>query len=564
MPRFAAYFAIRIIMEFEKPNNRTVTVLRRNFERLQRHSELLEMYKIKCGHLLDEIKYQQEIIARLTAVTDSDEEEKRIILGEKFDRVINEIGLLETEQVRQTDSRFDKNMSTEDEFQLMAATVRDEHIMNLTLDENVAYIANNFTNRRTDPICPTCYTRMKAVDPRHVDMLTYSEGKLALQEDIYYAFVCESCGYKVSHQYDSIVRKKPVVDDPFVTAEFISVLLKRKYDENISFLTQSIMYQSYDVNISYYALSLWASQAIDKWFIPLYRVMCREIVKSDILYCDNVCLRNYDLRLFPYSGDNRYLWVYHTDTAAKTPMVLYSFCDSSESRHSSAFLRGFSGTVVADKFSSYKPSDGGISIAGSWSMVKMLFVEANDLLVPGVQSEVPSFRAIKCCNKLYQIEAGIDEFAPDIRTEVRKRNSIPVINELEKLIADTDILEKDKTLRSEFAQACVYFLQHEEEFTRYTEDGRLKIDNTCAKEKLLPFVGMKGRKLVCLGSSLEREAAIYSIIESAKLCGLEADRYLCFCMKNMSNPAPGIKISDMFPWNAPGECREEFSDNSDV
>ena len=104
MPRFAAYFVIWIIMEFEKPNSRTVTVLRRNFERLQRHSELLEIYKIKCGHLLDEIKYQQEIIARLTAVTDSDEEEKRILLGETFDRIINEIGLLETEQVRQTDS----------------------------------------------------------------------------------------------------------------------------------------------------------------------------------------------------------------------------------------------------------------------------------------------------------------------------------------------------------------------------------------------------------------------------------------------------------------------------
>lgn len=551
-------------MKFEKPTSRTLTVLRRNYERLQRRSDLLEMYKIKCGNLLDEIKYQQGIITKLYAITDSDEEEKRILLGEKFDRIINEIELLETEEVKKTDSRFDKNMTSEDEFCLIAESIREEYVSGVNTSENVAYIANDFTNWRTDPICPDCFIRMKAVCPKHRSVLTYSDGKIVLQDNIFYSFECETCHKKVPHQFDSLVRKNSVLDDDFVSADFISMILKRKYEQNMSFLTQSIMYNSFGIDISYYTLSRWASEAVDRWLIPIYDAMHREITKSDILYCDNVCLRYFDLKMFPYADQKDFLWVYQTPSSAATPMVLYDFTVGNDSECSSAFLKNFRGTIVADKYESYKSFDNNVTVSGSWSMVKMLFSEANDVIAPSVQSEMPSFRIIKCCNKLYQVEGSIEEFDADIKLEVRKRNSLPVIEEIGQIIADSCVFEKDRNMKSEFALACSYFMEHKNELKEFVNDGRLKIDNTCAKEKLLPFVGLKGRKLVCLSGSLKREAAIYSLVESAKLCGLEVDRYLCFCLKNMSNPVPGKDISFLFPWNAPGECKEEFADDSDV
>lgn len=547
-------------MEVEKPNSPTMTVLRRNYKRLERHSQLLEMYRTKCGNLLEDIKEKDALISKLSAILDSEEERKRLILGEKFDKIMNEIELLETEQVRLTDSEYVADLDTKEEFELLAATVRDEHIMNCYSDDNVAYVCNKMTDKRWDPICPNCLVRTKAYDPITRTLLVYQENRISIQDDVFYAFKCETCGYTKPNLFYSILRKNPVISDSFVTAEFLSMIIDRKYNRDISFLTQSIMYRSFGVDISYYTLAKWAKEAIDKWLVPIYDALCREIQKSQILYCDNVILRQYDLKAFPDRDGTKYLWVYQTDEKCKKPMVLYEICNSNESCHSAAFLSNFKGTVVCDKFSSYNKLRRSVKIAGSWASLEMMLNEANDYLPSTVKEDAPSGKCLKHIQNLYRIEESVKDFDNDIREEVRKRNSVPLIEEILTTLGkvENDIEESRKN-KGPLPDSAVYLFDHKEELMRFVSDGSITIDNVCAKTSLLSFIGLFGRKLVPTGDDFKRVQAVYSLVESARLCGLEVDRYLCYCLINMSNPINEKGISALFPWNAPGECREEFS-----
>jgi transposase len=81
--------------------------------------------------------------------------------------------------------------------------------------------------------------------------------------------------------------------------------------------------------------------------------------------------------------------------------------------------------------------------------------------------------------------------------------------------------------RSDIAGAIRYALSRWQALTRYQDDGTLAIDNNAAERAIRPLV--LGRKnWLFAGSDVggERSAAIYSLIETAKLNGLDPEAYL--------------------------------------
>jgi hypothetical protein len=75
--------------------------------------------------------------------------------------------------------------------------------------------------------------------------------------------------------------------------------------------------------------------------------------------------------------------------------------------------------------------------------------------------------------------------------------------------------------------------------TRYCEDGRLEIDNLIA-ERALRGVAVGRRNWLFAGSKAggERAAAIYSIIETCKLNGVEPFAYISGVMQKIAEGWP--------------------------
>src|SRR3546814_3940801 len=96
----------------------------------------------------------------------------------------------------------------------------------------------------------------------------------------------------------------------------------------------------------------------------------------------------------------------------------------------------------------------------------------------------------------------------------------------------SDVCSSDLTLpklsgRSDLAAAMRYALARRENLLRYLDDGCLAIDNNPA-ERALRGIALGRKNYLFAGSDAggERAAAIYSLIETARLNGLDPQAYL--------------------------------------
>jgi transposase len=103
--------------------------------------------------------------------------------------------------------------------------------------------------------------------------------------------------------------------------------------------------------------------------------------------------------------------------------------------------------------------------------------------------------------------------------------------------------------KSELAKAIRYALSNWVALTRYCEDGRLEIDNNAA-ERALRAVALGRKNYLFAGADCggERAAAIYSLIGTAKLNGIDPEGYLRYVLTNIAEH-PINRIDELLPWN---------------
>ena len=84
---------------------------------------------------------------------------------------------------------------------------------------------------------------------------------------------------------------------------------------------------------------------------------------------------------------------------------------------------------------------------------------------------------------------------------------------------------------------------------RYCADGHLEIDNNAA-ERALRCVALGRKNFLFAGSNAggERAAAMYSLIGSAKLNGIDPEAYLSYVLARIPDH-PINRIEELLPWN---------------
>ncbi len=147
---------------------------------------------------------------------------------------------------------------------------------------------------------------------------------------------------------------------------------------------------------------------------------------------------------------------------------------------------------------------------------------------------------------LYAIESDLKGQPADQRSTVRQSRAGPLLDDFKQWLQQT---ERTLSKKAELAKAIRYALTRWPALTRYVGDGTIEIDNSAA-ERALRTVAMTRKNFLFLGSDAggERAAAVYSLIGTARLNGLDPEAYLRHVIQRMTDQ-PDVKLDDLLPWN---------------
>jgi hypothetical protein len=104
--------------------------------------------------------------------------------------------------------------------------------------------------------------------------------------------------------------------------------------------------------------------------------------------------------------------------------------------------------------------------------------------------------------------------------------------------------------------AVRYALGRSSALTRYCADGRLEIDNNAA-ERSLRAVALGRKNYLFAGSDRggESAAALYSLIGTAKLNGIDPEAYLRNLLSRVAEH-PINRIAELLPWNVLAQLQQ--------
>jgi hypothetical protein len=310
---------------------------------------------------------------------------------------------------------------------------------------------------------------------------------------------------------------------------------------------QSQIYQRDGIDLDRSTLADWVGSA-SGLLDPLVAAIRDYVFKAHKIHGDDTPVPV----LCPGRGTTRQgrLWTYVRDDrpagSTEPPAAWFAYSPDRKGEHPRRHLKDFIGILQADGYAGfdrlYNDQDPHhpIKEAACWAHVRRKFYDIH----VATQSPIAS-DALTWIGGLYGIEAEIRGQSPEIRQQIRRARAGPKLVDLHQwLVATVKKLSK----KSDLAGAIHYALARWKALTRYRDDGRVEIDNNAA-ERALRAVALGRKNYLFAGADCggERAAAIYSLIGTAKLNGIDPENYLQHVLTRIAEH-PINRIEELLPW----------------
>jgi len=147
--------------------------------------------------------------------------------------------------------------------------------------------------------------------------------------------------------------------------------------------------------------------------------------------------------------------------------------------------------------------------------------------------------------ELYAIEDKA-RFAPPAERLAHRAAAIPV---LDAFFAWAQAAERKLSARSALAETLRYTIKRHTALTRFATDARLEPDNNIAENAMRGIVlGRRNWLLAGSDAGGRRAAAMYSILQTAKLNDVNPEAYLTNTLDRIAQGHPINRISELMPW----------------
>ena len=400
-----------------------------------------------------------------------------------------------------------------------------------------------------DKLCPTCGTEMQPIGTEIIRReVIHVKPSMYMLEYVGTTYGCPVCKDTEDPQFVKD-NKAPaaLIKGSYTSPSLTSWVLYEKFAKSVPFYRLEKSLEELGAKISRTTMANWAIQCNSLYFKHLTDYFHRELLKRKYLMMDETPIQVlHEPGRTPESKS--YVWLMRSGNDGLPPIIYYRYAPTRSGDVALELTDGIQpGTyLMCDGFSGYnKLKD--VRRCTCYAHIRRYFYEA---IPAGHDRDItnPAVQGVMYCNKLFSYENKYAErhYKPETIKKRRLKDEKPVIE------AFLDWADKQVvTGNSKFSKALTYFKNRRNDLMTYLEDGHCSLSNNWSENSIRPVT--VGRKNWLFSSSVDGAEAsmnIYTIIEMAKLHGLNRQKYIEYILEHRpSAEMTDEKLSLLAPWN---------------
>ncbi len=325
------------------------------------------------------------------------------------------------------------------------------------------------------------------------------------------------------------------------SVNLITYVIVSKYADGLPLYRIEQQLKRYGGDITRATLANWVI-ALSKQLQPLINLLREAQHSGPLIMMDETRIQVLKEPGYSATGD-KWMWV-SLGGLEHQQSVLFDYDPTRSGQVPARLLDGFNdGYLQSDGYSAYPAvcESNNLTSVGCWDHARRKFKEAQQAQPKNKKGKVTrADMALSYINKLYLVERDIKNESPEKIYQARQNKSIPILNKLKKWLEHTT----PKVVKDSLTGKALTYLNNQwDKLQVYCTDGRLNISNILAENAIRPFcVGRRAWLFADTPDGAQASAIHYSLIETAKLNGLEPYAYLMRCSKHYLTPIRSKKL----------------------
>lgn len=375
-------------------------------------------------------------------------------------------------------------------------------------------------------------------------------------------------------------RPKDLIRNSVATPSLVAAVANAKYLNAMPLARIERQFEMNGVRISRQTMANWMITVSQKYLGSLWTRLHMELINNEtgVLQADETTCQvindndpNDPNDRKGRAGHKNYMWVYRTgEFETKKQIVLYEYQRTRHHEHPQEFLKDFHGILETDGLQQYhmlEKLNEGLTNANCWVHARRDFSDAINALGKVEQKnarQTIAYQALVRIAAMYKIENTLKALSPEERLKERKKSIAPLVDEffawVKERLKDTTVLPRGKT-----AEGLNYCIDHEKYLRVFLTNGNVPMDNSASERAIRPFtIGRKNWVIIDSVKGAQSSAAIYSIVETARLNNLNVFYYLEHLLTELPKLADEkgnidtSKLDPLLPWSdqLPEKCRK--------
>ena len=376
--------------------------------------------------------------------------------------------------------------------------------------------------------CGCCGRAKDRIGEDITTILEYEPAKLEVHEHVRPKYACRYCKDGVSSPPPP---PRPIARG-IAGPGLISQIVVGKFGDHLPLYRLEDIFVRHGAHLPRSTLCDWVKAAGDL-LRPLYDLQRRLVIQCPVMWTDDT---EVTVLVGSEEGSRKgRFWTYVGND--EHPYSVYDFTLSRSRDGPQSFLQDFRGYLHADAYAGYDAiylgSDNQIVEVACWVHARRKFFEAKE------NYPREAHQVLEWIRQLNDIEDRARELSVAARGELRAAEANPVLDKIEAYLTElaTSVLPK-----SAFAKAVAYARNQWQALRRYTEDGRLTIDNNVS-ERTLRHQAIGRKNWLFLGSEAAgpRAAVLSTILAGAKRHHIEPWGYVRELLLRMHADDPHLE-----------------------